>query len=250
MNNGTCAIFFHNYYGQHEEWIRFFSEKRGLSFTLFYNIVKDSPYNISNTTSPDHLQKRMTGTGINKLIVRYSSNKGKDIGGKLVLLDACLREGINPDFCIFLHDKTSPYKVQGRQWRDKLFYILDITFIKKALDIFEKNKNTGIIAGSDNINNEYDFDLKGYRSNNRLIISDLQKKYNIFPKDYRYVAGTMFWCNFSPLKDFFYKYPPLDIRGTLENGNVMDDHAGTVTHSWERLLSWLIFTQGYTIKGL
>jgi hypothetical protein len=30
----------------------------------------------------------------------------------------------------------------------------------------------------------------------------------------------------------------------------MDDNHGTFTHSWERLMTWLIFTRGYTIKGL
>ena len=60
----------------------------------------------------------------------------------------------------------------------------------------------------------------------------------------------MFWARATPILSFFGDHPPLDIRKTLEKKNVMDDFGGTITHAWERLLSWLIFAQGYTIKGL
>ena len=252
MDTGTCTIFFHNYYGRHEEWIRFFSEDRGIPFTLFYNIVENSPFNISinyNSLS-SQLSASIPGASLKKIILRHSPNKGKDIGGKLVLLDACLRTRFDPGPCIFLHDKTSPYKVQSQQWRDKLFSIMEPAFIEKALSIFKKDPATGIVAASSSIINEYDFSRQSFSSNNGLILNQLQNEYNIFPKDYRYVAGTMFWCNPAPLLNFFSKHLPLEIRATLEKGNVMDDFEGTRTHSWERLLSWLIFTQGYTLKAL
>jgi hypothetical protein len=59
----------------------------------------------------------------------------------------------------------------------------------------------------------------------------------------------MFWVRALPLINFFKEHAPLDIRRTLEPGNVMDETHGTYTHAWERMLSWLITEQGYHLKG-
>jgi hypothetical protein len=252
MNSTSCSIFFHNYYGQHEEWIRFFSQTMTLPFTLYYNITGDGPSGpaaVDNRLKNELLQA-ISSPYLKKLVLRRSPNLGKDIGGKLVLIDASLHEQGNSEYSIFLHDKRSPHSVQGREWRDKLFHIIDPSFAKKALSSFENDKKIGIIAGSNTINNEYDFNRKSFSSSNSLILSKLQIQYNINNTDYRYVAGTMFWCRSLPLLDFFRKHPPLDIRMTLEKGNVMDNENGTNTHAWERLLSWLFIAKGYKINGL
>jgi hypothetical protein len=60
----------------------------------------------------------------------------------------------------------------------------------------------------------------------------------------------MFWARAAPLLQFFKKHPPLDIRKNLELGNVMDDKNGTLTHSWERMLSWVVSEQGFKLKGI
>ncbi|WP_431211978.1 hypothetical protein ACQ86N_40380 [Puia sp. P3] len=39
----AISIFFHNYYGDHENWIRFFREKLDMPFDLHYNIADGSP---------------------------------------------------------------------------------------------------------------------------------------------------------------------------------------------------------------
>lgn len=250
MSPTTCSIFFHNYYGEHEGWIRFFCEKMTVPFVLFYNIVEDSLYNIEDSPRDSRLQQQASGPWLKKIVLRRSPNQGKDIGGKLVLLDACLREGIDPQYCIFLHDKKSPYKIQNQQWKDKLFRIVEPAFAQDALTAFSKDPSIGIIAGADTIHNEYDPHTQSFSSTNRLLLTQLQSDYDITTKDCRYVAGTMFWARWRPLADYFTDHPPLDIRQTLEKGNVMDDSFGTYTHSWERLMSWLIFTKSYKIKGI
>lgn len=251
MHSATCSIFFHNYYGQHEDWIRLLSQKVQLPSTLFYNIVEDGIY----TLEEDHrllerLQQAITGPYLQRIILRRSPNLGKDIGGKLVLLDTCLRKRVENDYLVFLHDKKSPYKAQGQEWGDKLLQIATPPFIEKALAFFAEHPSVGIISTADSIRNEFDFRTQSFASNNRLQLERLRAEFNINTTDYRYVAGTMFWVRSSPLLDFFRKYPPLEIRRTLEKGNIMDETGGSITHAWERMLSWLIFAQGYTIKGL
>jgi lipopolysaccharide biosynthesis protein len=251
MLPASCSVVFHNYYGGHEDWVRFFCERMTVPFNLFYNIVEDSLFNLEHDRDVlSRMEAIASGTFLKRIILRKSPNKGKDIGGKLVLLDAGLKEGIVSDYYIFLHDKKSHYKSNGPEWRDKLFRIVEPSFVQKALAHFAQDRETGIVAAKDTILNEYDYSTGSFASNNRDKLEALQKEYSIDTTDHRYVAGTMFWARAAPVVDFFRRYPPLDLRETLESGNVLDDKTGTNTHSWERMLSWLIFAQGYRIKGL
>ena len=249
MSATPCSIFFHNYYGGHADWLNFFNEKVNIPFTLYYNIVESSIFN-QEDISLEALQQAGNGPWLKKLVVRRSPNLGKDIGGKLVLMDACLRQPQQSEYIILLHDKKSPYKIQNKEWRDKLFQIIEPEFIKKAIALFSKHAGTGIIAPSDSIYNEYSSSRQTFISHNGFQLARFRSELGISNTDYRYVAGTMFWARSRPLLDFFRKNPPLDIRKQLENGNVMDETNGTNTHAWERLLCWLIFAQGYTINGI
>ena len=247
------SVFFHNYYGDHEHWVRFFAEKINVPFVLLYNIVGDSIY---NEKEDDRLLYRLQQAGANshlqKVVLRRSPNLGKDIGGKLVLLDAFLRQKLDAEYAVFLHDKKSPYKARSVEWKEKLFRIMEPEFIRRALLAFDADARIGVIAGADVIQNEYDPALGSFASKNRSQLEQLVKEFG-FPadlRDFRYIAGTMFWMRIKPLIDFFSKYPPLDIRKSLEKGNVIDETNGTNTHAWERMLSWLFLFQGYTIKGL
>ena len=251
MGSTICSIFFHNYYGQHKKWIQFFSEKMTVPFNLFYNIVEDSIYNSEDDLQQlNDLWKNTPDRYLNKIIFRKSPNRGKDIGGKLILLDAYLHLKQESEFIIFLHDKKSPHKIQNQEWEKKLFRIIEPAFIEQALAFFDNNPKTGIIAVEDAIQNEYDHSKKSFISNNQVQLTQLRSEFGICNTDYCYVAGTMFWARALPLLSFFRKHAPLDIRKNLEPGNVMDESSGSNTHSWERMLSWLIIEQGYIIKGL
>lgn len=251
MNSTPCSIFFHNYYGQHEDWVNFFCQKLNIPFILFYNIVEDSVINLEEDHRlMDRLRQAASGPHLQKIILRRSPNQGKDIGGKLVLLDAYRNLGTDSDHIIFLHDKKSPYKAEGLEWREKLFRIVEPFFVEKALAFFNEEAGTGIISTTESILDEYDFSTLSFASNNKQQLTQLRAELAIDNTDFRYVAGTMFWVRSSPLLSFFNKYPPLEIRKTLEKGNVMDEKGGSITHAWERMLCWLIFAQGYTLKGL
>lgn len=245
------SVIFHNYYGRHQEWVRFLCEKIPVPFNLFYNVVEDSFYNQEDEQGlQDRLEAVSSGTSLREIILRRSPNQGKDIGGKLVLLDVCLREKIGTEFQLFLHDKKSPHKAGGRVWQEKLFRIADPDFVERALAAFAENESIGILASAQSIMNEYDPGSRAFSSTNGHRLQQLRTDFDIENEDYRYVAGTMFWARWTPMLAFFQKHSPLQIRKTLEKGNVLDEKTASNAHSWERLLCWLIFAQGYTIKGI
>ena len=127
--------------------MEFFSAKMTMPFNLYYNIVEDSFYNAGeNDTIFVEPKDSVTGSYLNKLIVRKSPNLGKDIGGKLVLLDTYLRIKEETEFIIFLHDKNSPHKIQNKEWQQKLFQVVEPDFIEQAVSFFKANLKTGIIA--------------------------------------------------------------------------------------------------------
>lgn len=239
------SVFFHNYYGQHKEWMQLLAGKMAAPFNLYYHIVEDSIHNIREAETIHEAKPSQ----IKNLVVRHSPNRGKDIGGKLVLIDAWLRLNEETDLIIFLHDKKSPHAIHNKEWQQKLFRIIDPSFVQNALAAFESDSTLGIAATEESIQNEYDASQQSFVGNNKIYIDPLRNEYGFKHTDQRHVAGTMFWARALPLVNFFKQHAALDIRATLEPGNVMDETQGTRTHAWERMLSWLITEQGYHLKG-
>jgi lipopolysaccharide biosynthesis protein len=247
----VCSIFFHNYYGSHQSWMNDFAKKITFSANLFYNIVQDSIYNIDPPAEDFFSSYAHSPVDqIDKIIVRQASNAGKDIGGKLVLLDAYQRLNMQTDYGLFLHDKKSPYKANNQIWADNLLKIVEASFSHHALKIFSDNPRIGIISATGTIIDEYDQSIQSFRTPNKLVLQELQKKFCINPASFQYVAGTMFWFRMEPVQNFFKTYTPLTIREMLEKGNITDQNAGSYTHSWERLLCWIITMQKYSIKTI
>lgn len=243
----TCSIFFHNYYGEHDFWIDYFDKKIQFPTILYYNIVTDNIYNYEVEKIQILADNRIT-QNIQKIIFRYSPNKGKDIGGKLILLDSYLHINIETEFGLFFHDKKSPYKVGNESWSQNLFKIAEPNYIQQAMKVFETSPSAGIVTAYGTVKNEWSDATKSFISTNKLLLKSLQTEFNIFPENYQYVAGTIFWSRMKPLTTFFTNYAPLKIREMLEAGNVSDEITGTNTHSWERLLSWIVNMQDFKIK--
>jgi lipopolysaccharide biosynthesis protein len=65
-----------------------------------------------------------------------------------------------------------------------------------------------------------------------------------------FIGGTMFWSRALVYKSFFHQHSPLAIRATLEKGNVLDHKQGSLSHAWERMLSWVVLNEGFQIKGI
>lgn len=248
-----CSIFFHNYYGKQDYWLNFFAQNIQSSFDLYYNIVDGSIYNLDflkNTECKTSAASIRENKLLQNTYFRHSSNKGKDIGGKMVLLNAYLKLNRQSEYGLFLHDKQSLYKANNSTWANNLLKIADPFVSRDAIKILTNYPAVGIVSFKENIKNEYSFQNDNFVSSNNILLPKLQKQFNIYPADFNYIAGTMFWFRMKPIQDFFNKNEPLKIRELLEHGNVTDDVTGTYTHCWERLLSWIITAQGYKINTI
>jgi lipopolysaccharide biosynthesis protein len=177
-------------------------------------------------------------------------NKGKDIGGKLALIDLYLKTKQEADYIIFLHDKISPHAITGEKWRAKLFSIIDPANIKAILKEFRSNTNIGIVGAKDFVQSEFDDVSNQLETTNRIKIDELIKNFNLTIADYTFVAGTMFWIRSGIVTKFFSKFSPLRCREVLEEGDFTDQYEGTYTHSWERIFCWLATSQNFKVKGI
>ena len=186
---------------------------------------------------------------IHNCYIIASTNKGKDIGGKLALMDLYLRLNLKSDLLLFLHDKKSPQLIEGHDWQEELFHIIDKENIDKILETFLDDE-IGMIGNKANIiNRNNNTDEKIFAGGKDLILS-VAKSYDIDPKNYSFIGGTMFWVRSNIYEKFFSLHPPLEVRSTLEEKNVMDDFGPTITHSWERLLGWIVLSSNKKISGI
>lgn len=210
-----------------------------LQTSYFFNISADAPNQID-------IKKKLLNLFPDSIIT-VSSNKGKDIGGKLLLLNVSIQTGFIPDWFIFLHDKKSLQALNAEAWKDNLFKIIGKNQMEKISSEIATNKRCGIIAANHCIRTEGKEDGR-FTGKNGALLDRLMDEYGVKCDKYDYVAGTMFWARASAVMGFFGQNNPLMIRQTLEQGNVLDNFTGTHTHSWERLFSWIVTSQGLTIK--
>ncbi len=239
--NTRISVFFHNYYGFDTDWFAFFKANLpSENFSIFYNCVIDSFYRKNIEIDTTLLTKN--------LYIRLSPNKGKDLGGKLVLMDSFLKMAVSSKYLLLMHDKNSLYHANKEKWTKQLFKIATKDYTSKAIELFNKDDSIGIVAIKDSIKNGYDNIDKKYT--NKEVVEILKVDYGIIIEHPQYVAGTMFWVRASIYQDFFSKNHPLDIRKKLEKGNVMDHEKLTTTHLWERIMSWIVTSSGYKIVGI
>lgn len=176
------------------------------------------------------------------------SNRGKDIGGKLFAFQALLEKSVHEKYVLFLHDKKSPQVIDGTQWKNNLWSINNK--IDKAIEILEQDATIGIIANKSSIiDPKKSGENYAYAKNRELLFSEATQ-YEIMVKNKSFVAGVTFIARLQPYLEFFKAHSPLLIRAKLEEGNVLDIEKGTYTHSWERLLSWILTSKGYGIASV
>ncbi|MEJ8816637.1 rhamnan synthesis F family protein [Lacibacter sp. H407] len=183
-------------------------------------------------------------------VILHTPNKGRDIGGKFALIDAMLKSENKTDYTLIIHDKLSPHTPTGKTWRDKLFKVIEPERIEIVLSEFEANKKTGIIGTKDFVKTEFNPDKKEFDCTSNDILLQKLKDYKLHPKDFNFIAGTIFWIRSSVLESFFTEHKPLAIRKDFETGNALDFTKGTLIHAWERLFTMISTSQGYKIKGI
>ncbi|MBA3706835.1 MAG: hypothetical protein H0W84_13315, partial [Bacteroidetes bacterium] len=95
-------ILFHTYYGDLSELFGHFKFKHpDIDLNYFVNVCSE---NISSNNVISDIKKN-----IPNVITTCTPNIGKDIGGKLVLVDLAMNLNPDSDFYIILHDKKSPH---------------------------------------------------------------------------------------------------------------------------------------------
>lgn len=178
----------------------------------------------------------------------FIPNRGKDVGGKLFAFEVLLKQNCKEEFVLLLHDKKSPQVIDGARWKNNLWKIKDR--ISQAIDRFHQEPSVGIIANHSAIIHPADSgDQFAYATNKELIFSEA-KTYGLEVENKTFVAGTIFLARLQPFLDFFETHAPLEIRAKFEEGNVLDLERASYTHSWERLLSWIVTSKGYSIEGI
>ncbi|MEO6356940.1 MAG: rhamnan synthesis F family protein [Ferruginibacter sp.] len=238
----NLAILTHLYYeDSYDELKGYFLNFEKLNSTLLFSVSRHQKSKIIS----DRIKQDFPGSYIIE-----TTNIGKDVGGKLALIDLSINLNITVDYFVLLHDKRSPHTSLGESWRKKLFRVVEPENIQNISKLFEKKKRIGIIAASEFITNEYNQKDDNFDCNSNRILKQLISEYGFNHIKYDFVGGTMFWVRSEIISSFFKKYNALKIRATLEKGNVLDNEYGTNTHAWERMLSWIAGSQGYYIQGI
>lgn len=207
-------------------------------------------FNVCSETSYSEQLVTELKEAFNTAIITSSTNVGKDIGGKLVLIDTYIKLKEQADYLILLHDKISPHTSLGTRWREKLFSILEPASVDSIMQAFAKSSTTGLIAGNQLIRDEYHKNSNTYQCTSNEILHGLRNKYSITAVKHSFIAGTMFWVRAKIYEDFFSTHQPLQVRSTLEKGNIQDQEKGSFAHAWERMFSWIVYQQGFNIKGV
>ncbi|MFI5151407.1 MAG: rhamnan synthesis F family protein [Bacteroidia bacterium] len=179
-----------------------------------------------------------------------SPNIGKDVGGKLAMLELYRTLEINSSLMLFIHDKISPQMLNGKKWSEELLKIIDPEKVQEIRDFFDKEPLTGLIGAKEHISDEYRPETGMFDSLNNDLLRRYIRNFNLKNKTFSFIAGNMFWVRGSVFENFFSLHTPLRLRSVLEAGNVDDTRQGTHTHALERIFSWIALDGGYTIKGV
>lgn len=183
-------------------------------------------------------------------IVISSPAIGRDIGGKLNLIQLMMELRIRSQIALVVHDKKSPHTSDGKTWRDRLFKVFDASNIDKVFQLFNKDRSIGLVGASELIVNEYIPETNMFMCTSSSQIRQLLSLLKMKVTDHNYVAGSVFWIRSEILNGFFENREISKLRDMLESGNKLDVENGTIVHAWERILSWTSNSMGYKIYGI
>jgi len=158
-------------------------------------------------------------------------NQGRDV---LPFLNVMKHIGLQQyKYVCKLHTKKTNSSQLGNVWRKLLYFDLigsDST-VKKAIRLFKKESNVGIISGKNTLLNSIKYDF-----NNQQNVQNLMQHTNKqFISNYMFPAGTMFWIRpqiISPLIALLQNNQLLFERESAQTDN-------TLAHAIERIFGLL-----------
>lgn len=230
----------------------FYEDTAGLLCDSFMEIAKHDSiflFNICNETPGKSDIVKIIKERFPDSVIICTSNRGKDIGGKLALLQLFFQLQIKSSYFLFIHDKKSLQALKSKTWRSDLLKILSAANIERAVNIFQQDDKAGIVATKEYVIKE-PVSNGSFSGMNGALLSQESGKYRLSTSSPFFVAGTMFWARVEPFERFGEQHRLLGIRKELEAGNILDDFSGTITHTWERLLCWIVTCNGFYIKGI
>jgi len=172
-------------------------------------------FNIINTIRPEHITSiRRLYPDENYII---SENYGFDIGSFFHILQIIKNYNEKYDYIIKIHTKTS------NNLRDELIKPIlgDITKIRRIIELFQGNKQLGIIASKKSrcIDNQADF-LRNKMYLQQLLYWYFNEKTNVIKQVYS--TGTIFWARFDIFNSMFFKYDIPNIYNSFNNVYTFD----------------------------
>ena len=212
--------------------------------TNYITLSKDTSYY-------DYLVEKIKKSGIENIRILDVENAGKDICPKMKVLKD-IRTNYKEEsykYVLFLHDKKHGNTSLGNQWRKQL--CLDLTShkaLKHGLYTIGTSNgvkmigsNRWVLFGSMN-GHILGVDPKIKESAVSFFKSVFRRLNISMPTELGFVGGTMFWCDYNILNNFFddFKLNVAINEMNKETGNVKDP---SFTHTMERIFGY-IFTRG------
>lgn len=181
--------------------------------------------------------------------VIVTENRGSDIGPFMVCLNHIIKQRKDYDYILKIHSKKSLLvnPVRGEQWRKQLFNSLlgSKEEVSKILKIFDTRSDIGMIGPKSCLMSFTSKESESNSNYNEFFFNYFRKRFNIKDKELKFIAGTMFWCKFEPLRDLFSKYE-LTID-EFEEGHAPDR---LKAHAMERIFPCIFRDKKLDIYGI
>lgn len=174
------------------------------------------------------------------------NNVGKDIGGKLTVIDYLIKKNINYDYLLFAHDKKSIHMKpeQGEAWRKNLYRGI-FNNVHIVFNSFYANKNIKMVGPMAREGLTKSKAVSVHPGNYPIILNILSNFFKLnTPSTSAFIGGTMFWVEWDIFKAIFSEINIQRILNILEEGNVREP---SNAHAMERIFGILVTLKKYKI---
>lgn len=231
------AIFLHIFYAHLWDEIMDRLKKAPFEFNLYVNLVEGHSDHIN-------VMKDFPSAKVN-----ISPNQGMDIGGQLRTLNYWMTHGANEEFLIFIHSKGNSESFQDKVkeqettvLRNLLMSIISPDKIHSIEEAFS-DKSTGMVGIEEwNLNPSTrhgdPIDFCEY-------YCELLMLNNFTNKSFGFIGGTMFWVKSEIYRKVFSNVDIVKLVVDLPAYST-----GGKIHALERILGYIVLSEGYKIKGV
>ena len=179
------------------------------------------------------------------------NNTGKDIGGKLTVLNCIIKGEYDYDYLLFAHDKKSLHirNEVGGKWRKSLYKgIFNKENVNRIFNGFCNDKaikmcGPTVREGECN-SKEIAVNKKNYPLMKELLSLLFNKK---IPHSGAFVAGSMFYVDYNYFKSIFEKINIDNIIKLLESGDVREP---SYAHAMERVFGLIVTMNNFKIGNV